>query len=96
MRSAVSLDAPLSDEPGEEDLRFADVIPDPAAEAPFLATDLEAAIEEALAELPEEERRIIQSRYWKNEAVDTKAHAAALKLLRHPDRSRRLRAFVRR
>lgn len=79
LRTALSLDAPASADPDEGDLRLADLIVDPEAEAPFLVSDCEAAIEEALEELPEELRAIIRAKYWDLEEVDTKAHAAALR-----------------
>ena len=92
LQSAVSLDAPLTDD-GAPDT-FADLIPDPAAEAAIEGMDVRLGVAEVLAELPEEQRKAIRDRYWNDLQVDTRTHAAAMKRLRHPDCSKRLRAYL--
>ena len=92
LQSAVSLDAPLTDD-GAPDT-FADLIPDPAAEAAIEGMDVRLGVAEVLAELPEEQRRVIRDRYWNDLQVDARTHAAAMKRLRHPDCSRRLKTYL--
>lgn len=94
LRSAVSLDDVLEDRLLEE------VIPDPEAEAAFQEVEerdrrerLRTLVAELLAELPEPQRAAVVGKYWYGQRVDPAAHAAALRYLRHPARSRRLKAF---
>lgn len=56
--------------------------------------DVRLGVAEVLAELPEEQRRVIRDRYWNDLQVDARTHAAAMKRLRHPDCSRRLKAYL--
>lgn len=56
---------------------------------------LRALVAELLSELPEDQRAAVVGRYWHDQPVDPAAHAAALRQLRHPSRSRRLLAFWR-
>ncbi len=92
LQNAVSLDAPLTDDDDSD--TFADLIPDPAAEAAIEGMDIRLGVAEVLAELPEEQRKAIRDRYWNDLQVDTRTHAAAMKRLRHPDCSKRLRAYL--
>ena len=92
LQNAVSLDAPLTDDDDSD--TFADLIPDPAAEAAIEGMDVRLGVAEVLAELPEEQRKAIRDRYWNDLQVDTRTHAAAMKRLRHPDCSKRLRAYL--
>ena len=47
-----------------------------------------------LAELPEEQQRAVMGKYWHDLTVDKKTLNAAMKRLRHPDCSRRLKAYL--
>jgi len=99
LQTAYSLDAPFTDDEGDP-LTLADTLPDSAAEAELAAVadrDFEArrraAIEEALSTLSADQQEAIRGRYYRNERVDVAAHAKALRLLRHPSRSRALMAY---
>lgn len=92
LRAAVSLDASLTDEEG--DVTLADTIPDPAAEAVIEGTALRLTVQGILEELPEDQQAALYRRYWLDIPLDgagRKAHDAALRALRHPSMSRRLR-----
>lgn len=100
LQSAASLDAPLSD--GETEDTFGDMVPDPIAEEAFDAVAerdwlecLRAVLEEAIAQLTTAQQEALRGRYWMEEAVDNKAHNAALRVLRHPAVSRRLLELAR-
>lgn len=95
LQTAASLDAPLDE---ESETELWELIPDPAAEAAFLEVAerdrierIRAVLGEALAELPEEQRRAVVGKYYCGRSVDSKAHAAALRRLRNPSWSRRLK-----
>lgn len=90
LRYAVSLDVPLSQD-APEDTTLAELIPDPAAEEAIDSAGLRLAIRDFLAELLEPQRRALYEKYWLEISTDRKAHDAALKTLRHPSRSRRLK-----
>lgn len=97
LQGAVSLDAPLDDDESDGGT-LGDIVPDPAAEAAIRDVDerdrltrLRAVVGEVLAELPENLRKAIVSKYWHGEKVDSKTHSAALRQLRHPRMSKRLR-----
>lgn len=92
LQNAVSLDTPLTDDDDSD--TFADLIPDPAAEAAIEGMDVRLGVAEVLAELPEEQRKAVYDKYWCDLQVDARIHAAALKRLRHPDCSRRLKAYL--
>ena len=92
LQNAVSLDAPLTDDDDSD--TFADLIPDPAAEAAIEGMDVRLGVAEVLAELPEEQRKAVYDKYWCDLQVDARTHAAAMKRLRHPDCSRRLKAYL--
>lgn len=93
LRYAVSLDVPLSPD-APEDSTLAELIPDPAAEEAIDSAGLRLTIQNFLEELPEPQRRALYARYWLEISADQKAHDAALKALRHPSRSRRLKALI--
>lgn len=92
LQSAVSLDSPLTDDDDSD--TFADLIPDPAAEAAIEGMDVRLGVAEVLAELPEEQRKSIIDKFWHDIPVDARIHAAAMKRLRHPDCSGRLKAYL--
>ena len=92
LQIAVILDAPLSDDDDSD--TFADLIPDPAAEAAIEGMDIRLGVAGVLAELPEEQRKAVYDKYWCDLQVDARTHAAAMKRLRHPDCSRRLKAYL--
>ncbi|MCI8678009.1 MAG: hypothetical protein HFF46_06695 [Lawsonibacter sp.] len=92
LQNAVSLDAPLTDDDDSD--TFADLIPDPAAEAAIDGMDVRLGVAEVLTELPEEQRKAVYDKYWCDLQVDARTHAAAMKHLRHPDCSKRLRTYL--
>lgn len=96
---AVSLDAPVYG--GDEATHLGDLLSDPSAEAAMLAVEerdrsdrLRALVAELLSELPENQRKAVVGRYWLGQSVDPIAHAAALRQLRHPSRSKRLKPYL--
>ncbi len=91
LQNAVSLDAPLED---SEDATLADFIPDPAAAAEMDGMEVRIGVAAILAELPEEQQRAVRGKYWHDLTVDKKTLNAAMKRLRHPDCSRRLKAYL--
>lgn len=91
IHNAVSLDQPLED---EEDATLSDFISDPAATAEMESMDVRLGVAAVLAELPEEQQKVIHDKYWNDLPVDAKTHAAALRRLRHPDCSKRLKAYL--
>ena len=91
LQNAVSLDAPLTD---EEDATLADFIPDPAAAAEMGNAEVRRGLAAILAELPEDQQRAVRGKYWHDLTVDKKTLNAAMKRLRHPDCSKRLRAYL--
>ena len=96
LAGAVSLDAPLTGSE-DDDLTIADTVPDPGAVAAFDTIDereRRAAVMAALSALPEDERRAIIGEFWYNRQADSKTRAAALKHLRHPSISGKLKAFL--
>ena len=100
LRHATSLDAPLTDDPGDP-LTLADAVPDPDAEAEMEDVDerdrqvrLHAAMETVLAQLPEDQMEAIKGKYYRGQHVDSKAHAAALRALRQPSVSRALKVYI--
>lgn len=92
LQNAVSLDAPLTD--GDDSDTFADLIPDPAAEAAIEGMDVRLGVAAILAELLEDQQRAVRGKYWHDLTVDKKTLNAAMKRLRHPDCSRRLKAYL--
>ena len=100
LRSAQSLDAPVTDENGEE-VEGSDIVPDPAAERPFedvaeldFTEKRRKSVEAALASLPEHLQEAIRAKYYREEKADMVAVNAALKHLRHPLRSKDLRPYL--
>ena len=91
---ALSLDAPLTDSESGEDLTLADVIEDPYAAAEVEDVGEWDALYRAVESLPEAQQTAIRQRYWLEQKVDNKAHAAALRTLRHPRVSRGLRIYM--
>lgn len=92
LQSALSLDAPMTDD--DDSLTLADTIEDPTAATEIESTDIRLAVSAALSELPEEQQKVIRDKYWCDLPVDARTHAAAMKRLRHPDCSRRLKAYL--
>lgn len=93
IQSAVSLETPLADREGDL-LYLEDVIPDPRAEEALESIGEWEALHRAVDGLPEHQRTVIRRRYWLEQKVDHKIHAAALRALRHPGVSRDLRAYL--
>lgn len=92
--SPASLDLPVMP---DSDLTLGETICDPAAEAAFDAVeerDLEQAVAEALAQLPENERTAMVDEFWHGRRADERTRSAALRHLRHPSISRTLREWV--
>ena len=92
LQSYVSLDMPIAESDGDT-LTLADVLPDPQAADVLEDIGKWDALHRAVEGLPEAQRTAIRRRYWQGQKVDSKAHAAALRALRHPRNSRELRAY---
>lgn len=96
LRYAVSLDLPASPD-SPEDLTLGDLIVDPQAGEPFRQVEAFGDLEPYLAALPEHQRAALYRRYWLDlplDALARKAHDNALRTLRHPDQSRKLRRLL--
>ena len=107
--NALSIDAPLTDDTGAP-FTLADILEDPTAAVAMEAVDeqdhddrLRAVLEEAIAGLMPEQQEAVRRRYYWREPPqppgperlrDNAAHDAALKRLRHPSVSKRLRAAM--
>ena len=91
LQNAGSLDAPLTDDDDSD--TFAD-LPDPAAAAEMGNAEVRIGVAAILAELPEDQQRAVRGKYWHDLTVDKKTLNAAMKRLRHPDCSKRLRAYL--
>ena len=82
-----------------EGTTLADVIPDPVAEEPFVAVEdgqLRGALEKAVGQLPEAQKRAIVARYFLGRSLsreELKAEKEALRTLRHPRISKELKVF---
>ena len=110
MQNAVSLSAPIGEGEDGDPFTLEDVLDDPDAAAALeaVAEDdqrdrLRTVLEEAVAGLTPEQREAVRRRYYRQEPPlppgtarlqDNAAHDAALKRLRHPSVSRRLRAAM--
>lgn len=90
LRYASSLDAPASPD-APEDSTLAELIPDPEAEANIDGAALRLEVASVLEGLPEAQRAAVVRRYWYGLPADAKTISDALRALRHPSRSRRLR-----
>lgn len=93
LRYAVSLDVPASPD-APEDLTLGDLIEDPQAEEPFRHVEAFGDLEPFLVALPENQQAALYRRFWLEADADPKAVNAALRNLRHPDRSRRLQVLL--
>lgn len=98
--NAESLDAPLTDD--ENSATLGDMICDPTATAALEAVEeaavkqpLYAALREAVDALPENQKKAVKGMYWDLKRVDNKDLNDALKRLRHPRVSRKLRKYMR-
>lgn len=101
LQDSVSLDVPVNDDGGGKDIALGETIPDRAAERNVeyvvewdFAKRRRAAVREALAALPEDQRRAVVLRYWTGRPVDPKIHREALRALRRPTVSRGLREYL--
>lgn len=98
--SAVSLDMPA--DPSNPDVgTLGDLQPDPAAEAEIEAVEerdrlkkLHEALERALDALPPDRADAVRGRLYRGQKVDQRAYTAAIRSLRHPNISRKLRQFM--
>lgn len=100
LQSAASLDMPLTDDTGDP-FTLADTIPDPAAGAALEEVEerdrldrLHAALEAALADLPEQLQEAVRARYYRGQRMNNTALAAAMRQLRQPRRAWALRKFM--
>lgn len=96
LRSSVSLDAPVGED-GEEAGTLGSLVPDESAERQFLGIEqqeLADSVQQALQGLPENLREAMIDAFWYDKPVDAKLRAAALKVLRHPTISRKLRTYI--
>ena len=100
LHSAVSLDMPAepSIQNGET---LGDLQPDPAAEAEIEAVDerdrlerLHEALERALGTLPSDGAEAVMDRIYRGKKFNQRAYTAAIRSLRHPNVSRKLRQFL--
>ncbi len=105
LRRAVSLDAPPSEDGGEDVRALAEFVEDPSAaqslqgvEDSIYHDQLHAALERALEQLTDEERNCIRRRYWEGctqkEAGGGRLEEKALIKLRRPSVRRELESFV--
>lgn len=98
---AGTLDAPTRGDDLNDGDPLAELLPDPAAEAAFEAVEdrdwldrIRAAVDIALAQLPEDQRTAVREKFWDGRAVDSKILNAALRALRHPRISRTLSGLL--
>lgn len=92
LRDCVSLDTPLLDD--EDGGTLLDMLEDPAAAEAFNHADSFGALEPFLSALPEKQQAALFLRYWLEIPLskeERKLHDTALRTLRHPDRSRKLK-----
>ena len=99
LHRAGSLDVPVGED--EDSATLGELQEDPGAAQALEDVEwriqqerLHAALEAALSELPENLREAVRRKYWSGLPVDNKAHSAALRALRHPRVSMRLRAYA--
>lgn len=100
MRSALSMDAPLTDNEGDP-FTLADVTEDPAAEAAIQSVEerdrmqrLHDALEAAIETLPGDQQTAIREKYYCVGTADTRTVNAALRALRQPRISWKLREYL--
>lgn len=96
LKTAASLDVPASPD-APEDSTLLELLLDPAAEEAFCHVESSAGLEPFLAGLPPDQQAALYRRYWLDlplNQTERKAHDAALKALRHPRNSIRLRALL--
>lgn len=100
LNAAVSLDAPITDA-GDGNLSLGDTVLDEQAEAAF--TDAEDRVDNArlhvvlmdvVNQLPAEQRTAVVTKYWGRGRVNTRELNLAMRSLRHPRVSGKLRAFL--
>lgn len=99
LHHAGSLDVPAGDD--EDGTTLGEFQEDPQAAQEFqdaedrlYSQQLGKALGAVLAELPVDQREAVRGRYWRGQVVDNKAHNAALRALRHPRISARLRVYL--
>lgn len=88
--TAASIDKPLDEGEGEA-LTLADVIPDPQAAEALEGVGAWDTLYRAVDGLPEAQREAVRRRYWLEQDADNKALQAALRKLRHPRISSRIK-----
>lgn len=100
MRSALSMDAPLTDNDGDP-FTLAEITEDPAAEAAIQSVDeldrmqrLHDALEAAISTLPEDQQAALREKYYRGGTAGIRTVNAALRALRHPRISRTLREYL--
>lgn len=100
LQSALSIDAPLTDNEGDP-FTLADVTEDPAAEAAIQSVEerdrmqrLHDALENALATLPQEQADALRKKYYEERPADAKACQKGLRALRRPSISRALKEYL--
>lgn len=101
LEGALSLEAPLTDSESGEVFTLVDVLADPAAEAPFVDVEerdrrdrLHRDMCAALGTLPEPQRAAVVGYFLHGQRTDAKDRNAALRALRNPRVSIRLRAYL--
>lgn len=100
MRSALSMDAPLTDTEGDP-FTLADVTEDPSAEAAIQSVEerdriqrLHDALEAAIETLPGDQQTAIREKYYCGGTADTRTVNTALRALRQPRISWKLREYL--
>ena len=100
LHSAVSLDMP-ADPSVQNGETLGDLQPDPAAETEIEVVDerdrlerLHEALERALETLPPDGAEAARDRLYRGKKFNQRAYTAAIRSLRHPNVSRKLRQFL--
>lgn len=100
LHSAVSLDMP-ADPSIQNGETLGDLQPDPAAEAEIEDIDeqdrlekLHEALEGALETLPPDRAEAVRDRLYQGKKFNQRAYTAAIRSLRHPNVSKKLRQFL--
>lgn len=99
LHRSASLDVPAGDD--DDNSTLGELIADPSAAEGFKDAErriylgqLQTAVEDALAQLPSDQRAAVREKFWDGRAVDSKLLNDALRTLRHPRISRALQAAM--
>ena len=99
LQTATSLETPLDGD--DDDLTLGDTIEDPEAMRAMDSVEeidrlhhLHDIMQEVIETLPENQRQAIVEKYYRGGQVDSKSHNVALRALRQPRISRKLREYM--